>query len=718
MSELVFGVDIGGTFTDLVAYDEATGELHVAKVPSTRPRLAEGFVGGIRQLLARSRSGPAAVARVVHGTTIGTNAVLEHRGATLGMLMTAGFEDVLTIGRMKRSDMYDLEIEPEVPLFLAPRRRIRGIPERLDSQGQVLVPLDADAVRREVADLVDRERVDSLVVCYLFSYLDPSHERQTREIVRELCPGLHVSLSSDVDARFREYERLVMTAFDAYIRPIIQDYLGELEGDLRAEGISAPLQVMQSRGAISGAWVVVERPVATVLSGPAAGVIGGIDAARQAGFADAVTVDIGGTSCDVALARGGRPVITSEGRVERYPLRLPMIDVHTIGAGGGSIAWVDAAGGLKVGPRSAGSRPGPAGYGQGGTEPTVTDASLVLGYLNPSALAGGALTLDRDLARGAIEARVARPLGLDPTGAAAGIHRIVNANMAQALRLVSVKRGHDPRRLALVAGGGAGPLHAGRLVQALGIPTVIVPPAPGVLSALGLLLADVEHEASRTYRVRADQVDLARAEMLLAELDSACADRMRREGVATGDGRWTTSHFAELRYVRQSYELEVELPLGPLTAEVVAQAVMDFHALHDRVYGFHLPLAPVELVALRAVHGAHMPRPRVTAAGGIGVVADQVVADRDARAEQQAEPVAERRAFFDEIGRYAAVPVYSRASLPAGRRLAGPAIVEQPDTTTVIYPGQSLEVHPSGSLLLTADSVAEHPWLEEVSRVG
>jgi N-methylhydantoinase A/oxoprolinase/acetone carboxylase beta subunit len=690
MSGLIFGIDIGGTFTDVVAYDEADGTVHVAKVPSTPPRLAEGFIAGIKRILDDLGRSPGDVTRVVHGTTIGTNAVLEHRGATLGILTTAGFEDVLTIGRMKRSDMYDLEADPEVPLFLAPRRRIRGIPERLDSRGEVLTPLDADAVRHAVTELVEREGVESVVVCYLFSYLRADHEQQTREIVRERYPSLHVSLSSEVDAKFREYERLVMTAFDAYIRPIIQDYLRALDGDLRDEGIAAPLQVMQSRGAISGAWVVVERPVTTVLSGPAAGVIGGIDAARRSGFDDAVTIDIGGTSCDVALVRGAKPVITTEGRIERFPLRLPMIDVHTIGAGGGSIAWVDAAGGLKVGPRSAGSRPGPAAYAQGGTQATVTDASVVLGYLNPENFAGGTMALRPELAERAIAEHVAGPLGLDVPAAAAGVHRIVNSGMAQAVRLVSVRRGHDPRRLALVALGGAGPVHAGRLARAIGIPTVVVPPTPGVLSALGLLLADVEHEFSRTCRSPTGEADPADLAAVFSELDAACEDRMRREGVASAE----VAHFAELRYVRQSYELEVPLPTGPLTRGAIDAAAAELHRQHERVYGFCLPNAVVELVTLRTVHTARLVKPELS----------QMAAAGAARA---ADPVGSRAAYFEEAGRHEPVPVYDRTSLGIGQEIVGPAILEQRDTTTVVYPGQSVRVDQTANLILTTGTAVE-----------
>jgi N-methylhydantoinase A/oxoprolinase/acetone carboxylase beta subunit len=462
---------------------------------------------------------------------------------------------------------------------------------------------------------------------------------------------------------------------------VIQGYLDDLGGELDAAGIKAPFQVMQSRGAISGAKVVSARPVATILSGPAAGVIGGVHAARQAGFQDALTIDIGGTSCDVALVRGGRPVITTEGRIETFPLRLPMVDVHTIGAGGGSIATVDAAGALKVGPRSAGSRPGPAAYGRGGTLATVTDASLVLGYLNPAYFANGTMPLRADLARRAVQEQVAAPLGLDVAAAAAGVHRVVNDNMAQAPRLVSVRRGHDPRRVCLVPLGGAGAVHAGRLASALGVPIVVVPPAPGVLSALGLLLANVEHEQSRTLRGRVDRLDPAEVTATLAALDGLCAERMADEG----DDSVEVAHFAELRYVKQSYELEVPLPAGAITPEVLARAAERFHVLHEQVYGFALSHRPVELVTLRAVHTAHLPELALDA-GPTGVTA--------------ATPTAMRDVYFEEVGRYEPMPIYLRSALARDQEIVGPAVVEQPDTTTVVYPGQTLRVDRTGNLII------------------
>lgn len=675
------GVDIGGTFTDAVAYDAASGCVSVAKVPSTPPELVDGFIEGLQQCCAQLGAPLTAIQRLAHGTTIATNAILERRGARLGILMTEGFRDVLVLGRMKRSQMYDLFIDPEVPLFLAPRRRIAEVRERLDAEGRVVTPLDEGQLRDAVARLVQEEGVAAVVVCYLHSYLNPVHERRTREVLAESFPALEVSLSSEVDPRFREYERLLVTAFDAYVRPVIRGYVGALMTRLQELGVEAPLQLMQSRGGLNGAWTALQRPVGTVLSGPAAGVIGASHAARTAGFESCISLDVGGTSADVALIPGGTPTMSSEGHIERYPLRLPMIDVRTVGAGGGSLAWIDEGGALKVGPQSAAALPGPACYGRGGTEPTVTDASLLLGYLNPEAFAGG-LRLQPELAARAIESRVAEPLGFTLPEAALGIHRIINSRMAQALRLVSVERGHDPRQFVLVALGGAGPLHAGKLAEELHIPRVLIPPTPGVLSALGLLLAGVEHEYARSRRTPAGEADPGALTGLLRELDELCAARMARDGVPPEETY--ISHYAEMRYVGQSYELEVELPV-PLDATGVGDAVAAFHEVHRRTYGYANERAPVEFVTFRSVHRAAPGAPPVGAPGGRGA------APRGPRT---------RTAWFEGAKGPVECPVYQRSELPAGFQLSGPAILEQEDTTTVVYPNHRLTVDPTGNLII------------------
>lgn len=414
-------------------------------MPSTPDDPSRAVLDGLRQLLGLAGTAPDEIARFVHGTTVATNAVLERKGACTGLLTTRGFRDVLEIGRQLRTAIYDLELDPVTPVFLAPGARRVEVSERISANGDVVVPLDEDAVVA-AADRLVAEGCESIAISFLFSFLNPDHERRAKAMIEEKYPGLALSLSSEVDPAFREYERTVVTAFDAYTKPVLSRYLSRMAEQLARAGVSAPLQVMQSRGGVSAASTAMQRPVRLFLSGPAAGVVGGGGAARESGINDVITLDIGGTSCDIALITGGKPLVRPEGMIDGYPVRVPMVDVNTIGSGGGSIAWIDA----------AGAAPGPACYGRGGVEATVTDASLVLGFLNPGYFAGGSLRLDIGRARAAIEANIASPLGLSVDQAALGIHRVVNAQMAEAMRLVSIRQGFDPRDFALVGSPGWG----------------------------------------------------------------------------------------------------------------------------------------------------------------------------------------------------------------------------------------------------------------------
>jgi N-methylhydantoinase A len=675
------GLDIGGTFTDIVALDR-DGRLVLTKVPSTPKDLLEGIGAATRRILDVAGAKPGDVERFIHGTTVATNAILEQKGAVTAVLTTAGFEDVLELGRMKRSRMYDLAMDPETPTFLAPRRRRVGVRERLDAKGRVLVPLHEDDVREAMLAL-RAQGVSAIAVCYLFSFVNPVHEQRTREIVAELAPEISVSLSSEVDPTFREYERLCVTAFDAYLGPVVKRYLAGLADTLRGLGVGAPPLIMRSRGGIVSAALAAREPVTLFLSGPAGGVIGARFAAERSGVRDFVSLDMGGTSNDVGVVRDGAPLLAGEGAIGPYPVRTPMVDVNTIGAGGGSIAWIDGAGGLRVGPRSAGAEPGPACYGRGGDEATVTDASVILGYLNPKRFAGGAMTLDVAAAERAVAA-IGQRLGLDRVAAAAGIHRVVNARMADQIRLVTIKRGYDPRQFSLVVLGGAGPVHGAALAAEMGMAEVLVPEAPGVLAAFGLLAAAIEHHHARTLQARTDVADLRVVNDCLADLDAAGRARMREEGAPTGEVR--VAYAADMRYVGQAYELEVPIT-APLTRERVAEVVAAFHATHERIYGYARPQQIAEFVNFRAVHTYPLPRPQVKpAARASGTLAD-------AR-------IGERRAYF---GGYVPTTIYERARLPLGARLAGPAIVEQDDTTTVIPPGVTALVDDAGNLRLRRD---------------
>ena len=672
------GVDIGGTFTDIVALD-GEGRLALAKVPSTPKDLLDGIGAAVGKVLALAGAPPGDVERFIHGTTVATNAVLEQKGAVTAVLTTEGFEDVLEMGRQKRSRMYDLEMDPETPSFLAPGRRRVGIRERLDARGATLVPLDEGQVRAAVQTL-RAQGVQAIAVCYLFSFVNPAHEQRTRELCAEIAPEISVSLSSEVDPTFREYERLCVTTFDAYLGPVVKRYLAGLADTLRGLGIRAVPLIMRSRGGIVSAALAARQPVTLFLSGPAGGVIGAGCAAERSGVRDFVSLDMGGTSNDVAVVRSGAPLLASEGSIGPYPVRTPMVDVNTIGAGGGSIAWIDAAGGLRVGPRSAGAEPGPACYGRGGDAATVTDASVVLGYLNPERFAGGALTLDVGAAERAVGA-IGRRLGVDTITAAAGIHRVINARMADQIRLVTIKRGYDPRQFSLVVLGGAGPVHGAALAAEMGMAEVLVPEAPGVLAAFGLLAAAIEHHHARTLQARTDVADLAAVNRCLAELDTAGRARMHEEGVAAADVH--VAYTADMRYVGRAYELEVPIA-APVAAERVPDIVAAFHAVHERVYGYARTQQTVEFVNFRAVHTYRLPRPVVRPSAQAHGRLD------DAR-------VGERRAYFDG---FVSAAIYERARLPLGARLAGPAIVEQMDTTTVIPPGVTAVVDDAGNLRL------------------
>jgi N-methylhydantoinase A/oxoprolinase/acetone carboxylase beta subunit len=676
------GVDIGGTFTDVVCRD-GSGTTRLVKIPTTRSNPSAGVKAAMEYMRREWRVSPDEIVRFVHGTTVATNAVIEAKGAKIGLLTTAGFKDVLEIGRQMRHSVYDLLLKPETPVFLAPGALRKEIVERLTATGEVLVPLDESLIVRAVDELV-AAGVEAIAVSCLFSFLNPVHERRTRDIITERHPQIMVSLSSDVDPAFREYERTCVTAFDAYIKPVVGRYLETMEQDLAEDGVRTPLQIMQSRGGISSSRTARQRPVRLFLSGPAAGVIGGLEVGRAAGIEDLITVDIGGTSCDIALIHRGQPLIRSEGEISGYAVRVPMVDVNAIGAGGGSIAWIDGAGSLRVGPHSAGSEPGPACYGRGGERATVTDASIVLGYINPDYFAAGSLKLSADLARQTIETTIARPLGLSLERAALGIHRVLNAQMAEAIRLVSIGRGIDPRGYTLLPLGGGGPLHATALARELGIRRIAVPPHPGVLSAAGLLFAPIEHESSVAFPRPLAGLDWPAVERALAERDQACASLMRSEGVPAE--QIEIHYFADVCYVGQSYHLEIAL--RPDATDPIDALYRDFLAAHDRIYG-HSTEGPARIVNLRSIHRSAANRPPAAAA---------------ASAQGNSAAKGTRDILTAESGRFIPAKVYDRSTLATGREIRGPAIVEQPDTTTLIEPGWRAMVAADGALIITADT--------------
>jgi len=677
------GVDIGGTFTDVVLRRPGA-PTRILKIPTTRRDPSIAVIEALAHMRGEWGIDPAQVGRFVHGTTVATNAVLERKGACVGLITSAGFRDVLEIGRQMRHQMYELALDPETPGFLAPGRFRREVPERVGPAGELLKALDEDAVALAADELV-AAGAHAIAVVFLFSFLNDAHETRAREIINARHRDVFVSLSCEVDPAFREYERTVVTAFDAYVKPVVDRYLANLDAGLVRAAVPAPLQVMQSRGGVSGSATARLRPVRLFLSGPAAGVIGAQSAGAAAGLRNLITVDVGGTSCDIALIEDGAPALRSEGLIDGYPVRVGMVDVNSIGAGGGSIAWLDAGGGLRVGPRSAGSEPGPACYGLGGREPTVTDASVVLGYLDPDYFAGGRLKLAPELAREAIERVVARPLGLSVAAAALGIHRILNAQMAEGIRLVSIRQGHDPRKFALLALGGGGALHACALAEELGVTRILVPRHPGVLSAAGLLAAPVEHEVSTALPRLVDGLDLDEVHGALRALDARCGALMAQEKVAPGEV--ARRYFADVCYVGQGYHLEV--PFEPDGSDPFGALTAAFYAAHDRTYGY-APQAPIRLVNLRAVHAAD---------GWAGP-------DHDEPWQPAAREPLVRRARILLPERQAAVDaaVYDRIALKVGDAFDGPAIVEQDDTTTLLTPGWRARVDALGNLVLERSS--------------
>jgi N-methylhydantoinase A len=669
-------VDIGGTFTDVTILDRASGEVRNAKTPSTPDDLSAGFAAGVDQALALAGLAPDALEHVFHGTTVATNLILEGKGAKAALVTSEGFKHILEIGRHdipRRANLYAW-VKPKRPI--APEH-VWAVGGRLDADGSEVRPLDEAAVRA-AARAIAAEGIRAIAVCLLHAYADPAHERRARELILAETPGALVSISSDVLPVFREYERSMATILNVYVMPAVARYVARIEERLAERRVAAPLLLMKSNGGVAGAETAKREPVQTALSGPAAGVMGAVHVGTLAGFRDLITIDIGGTSADICLVRDGEPAVNREGRIGDWPLHVPLIDINTIGAGGGSIARVDGDGQLSVGPHSAGASPGPACYGRGGSEATVTDANLVLGRLTTSLL-DGRMALDPAAAREAIAARVARPLGLGLAEAARGVLSIIDNNMVGAIRVVSVERGHDPRDFALLAFGGAGPLHATALARLLGIGTIVVPPAPGVLSALGLLVSDLRSEFVRTSLHRPPDHDAEAIARVFAELEAQARDWLDREGVPEA-GRALLRQ-ASLRYLHQGFELTVPWAAG---ADPVAGTVAAFHALHERLYTFRQEDTPVEIVTLRATAVGRLPRP----------VPRELPASRGL----DAALVGRQEVDFGEGPRAAAI--YARAGLGAGARVAGPAIVTQLDATTLLVPGQVAEVDRHGALIV------------------
>ena len=667
MGRLRIGVDVGGTFTDVVAIDEV-GTIAYAKVSSTPEDQSAGVMEGLRRLLAHLGARPEDIEVFVHGTTVATNTLLERTGARVGLLTTRGFRDVLHIGRQSRPHLYDLHVRRPMPLV--PRRFRREVRERTVYTGDIELPVDPAEVQALVHEFAVAG-IEAVAICFLHAYANPLNERRAAEAARSAAPELPLSISSEILPEIREFERMNTTVLNAYVQPAVGRYVQRLAGRLQDARVPAPLHVMRSNGGVAGATQAYAQAVQTLLSGPAGGVLGAAFLSEVTGLPNLITADVGGTSFDVAVVENGRPSVSTEGIVEGHPIKFPHINIHTIGAGGGSIAWLDRAGALRVGPHSAGAQPGPICYRRGGTRPTVTDAHAALGRLG--ALLEGEMVLDMEAARAGLAREVGEPLGLAPAAAADGILRVVNAAMTRAIRVMTVERGIDPRRFTLIAFGGAGPLHATDLARSLGISDVLVPVAPGNFSALGLLAAPVREDRVRTFRAHADAVDGNALASAFTTLSHEAVAALEDDGFSPAQIRCERS--ADLRYVGQAYELTIPVPGEAVTAAAWRGAVAQYHRAHERAYGFAKPGDPVEIVNVRLTAFVDLERPRWVAQEG-----------RDA----DAVPDARRPVWFG--GRWVECPIFRRRNLRAGDRCAGPAIIEEHGATTVLAPGDAAAV--------------------------
>jgi len=678
------GFDVGGTFTDFVL-QSPSGELSTGKRLTTYPDPSEACLAGLDALLAQAGVSWGDVAQAVHGTTLGSNVVIERKARGIGLLTTRGFRDVLIIGREKRYQVYDLQIEK--PRALIPRRLIGEVSERILADGTVRTPLDEDDARRAIRALAARG-VTTLAVCLLHAYLNPVHERRIGALVAEVAPHVTVTLSHEVSPTFREYERTSTTVVNAYVMSIVREYLRGLATAMGQRGYRGRLFVMQSSGGIATAEAMQRYPVRMIESGPAAGALMAAAYGELTGHRDLIAFDMGGTTAKLALIEKGRPATTTAFELHRVnnapgsglPMNIQAIDLVEIGAGGGSIAQARL-GVIAVGPESASSTPGPVCYGRGGAEPTVTDADVVLGYINPDYFAGGSIKLQPGAAARAIEERVARPLGLPLEDAAWGIHAIVNTNMELATRVVSIERGRDPRDLTLVAFGGSGPVHGCRLAQALGIPRIVLPASAGVTAAIGLLAAEVKFDVARTHVCRLDAVSGASLDAMYDEMSRQAVAVVQESAVAA---EVMVTRSADARYVGQGYEVTVPVPAGRLDAAALERVRASFHDVYAARYGYANPTEPVEVVTwkLSAVGGS----PRIA-------LAKAAASSMDARRKGT------RRAYFPEARGYTDTPVYDRYELAAGTSLTGPAIVEERESTTVLPPGVTATVDEYANLI-------------------
>ena len=683
------GVDVGGTFTDLIYVDDEAGVIRVHKLPTTPDDPSQGTIQGLKELAAAAGAEPSSLDQVFHGTTIATNIVIEHTGARVGMLTTEGYRDILHIARHKKPLNFSNYQDLPWQAYPVVRRRDRlTVPERVTGDGAVLVPLDEERAREQVRALKEAG-VEAVCVCFLFSFLNPDHERRVAEIVREEFPEAFLSVSSEVLPQYREYERFSTVGLNAYVGPKVASYVARLGEELEALGVRSGLHLMTSASGVATSEAAIRRPVNLLMSGPVAGVVGGIWAGKQAGYDNVITLDVGGTSADIGLAQEGRLRMKHllDTKVGPYQAMIPMVDVDTIGAGGGSIAYVDAGGIYRVGPRSAGAVPGPAAYGRGGTQATATDALVNLGWLLPEAFLGGGMSLDAEKARAAFADGPAAALGMSVEEASMGAVQILTHSMVQSIEENSVRKGFDPRDFALVAEGGAGPVFAVPIALEVGTPNVVVPPHPGIAAAMGLVATDMVYEYGATTYQRLSKLDAASLQSRFEELEALAAAQLADDGIEAD--RIVIQRIAEARYLGQGYELRVDVGSGAIDEAWVERLRADFHDIHEREYSRRFEESDIEV-----------PNIRVRGIGLMPELSTPEVQSGDASADHALRH--EGEAWFLVEGSLEQVPTryYDREALEAGNRLVGPAIVNQYDSTTVIPPGVEAHVDRFGNIVI------------------
>lgn len=676
----MIGVDVGGTFTDFSVFNLETGELFHYKDSSTPGDPSRAIVKGVKDVLEIKKAQARDVVYLAHGTTVGTNALIEKKGARVGLITTEGFKDLMEIGNQKRPSLYDLQAQKPVPLI--PSGCNIGVRERICYDGSVYTPLDEENVRQAVRQL-KQYGVQAIAVCTLFSFINPAHENRIKEIIAEEYPEVYTTISSELAPEFREYSRMSTTVLNSYLGPVMKKYVNNFQTSVREMGIQAEPYITQSNGSIISIKETIDCPIKCAVSGPSAGVVAASFIGRQCNADKIITFDMGGTSADISLIENFTPQVSNEREVEGYPARIPMINIITIGAGGGSIAQIDEGGALKVGPKSAGAVPGPACYGRGGTQPVVTDANIVLGKLNQKRILGGRMEVYLDLAHEALDRCICEKSGLSRAQAANGIITVVNSNMVRAVRSVSVEKGYDVREFSLMAFGGAGPLHACEVAKELGIRQVIIPPHPGTLCSLGLLLADTKFDMSRTLILEGKVENLPKFNEQFADMIHQGSEALDREGVTKE--RRCFEFAVDMRYQRQNFEISIPVPTGEMTEQDLRRAIADFHAEHKRSYGYCNEQAPVQFVSYRASAIGIIDKPEMT---------EQPLCP----AAPAPVPLETRSVLFQGESEYRPTPVYRRESFIPGQSIAGPCICEQMDTTLVVPESWIIHVDGYGNL--------------------